>query len=118
MRKQTGRRRRTTHARQAAIPPGLAAAFKMIDTGGSTNTAAHSFATKAHPHALRILDLLHGDGSVDLAVEQELTAAAARLFPTLSDQQVPELARLAGFHVGFAACWLLMMAVNGRGGAQ
>lgn len=95
---------------------GLATAFKMTDMDGATPTAARARATKAYPHARCIVAELHNNGD-ELAISQELERATGTLYGSWGDDphREPQLALMAGFHVGFAVCWLLMM---GAGGAR
>lgn len=107
----------------AAVPVGLADAFKLITTDGATPCAATIHATRAYPHAQKIIALLHTEdfGRQDLEIEQELARAAESLFPSMDDRpadQVHESAGEAGFNVGFAVCWLLLRRINGQGGAR
>lgn len=102
-----------------APPPGLAVAFKMVDMD-ATATAARNHATKMYPHAARIIEILHTDrDSVDVMVQKELDSAARTMFGNVEElATTPQFAGFTGFHVGFAVCWLLMMAVSGRDGAR
>lgn len=102
-----------THAQEP--PAGLVAAFKLIDMK-ATAIAARSNAEETFPHAARIIEILNTDrDSVDRRVQDELDRAAVAIY---GDVENPDVGSFTAFHVGFAVCWLLMMAVNGKDGAR
>jgi hypothetical protein len=93
-------------------PAGLRAAFAMMALDGVNRSA--ETATATYPHARRIVSaaLTNGDEG---AVVDELEAAAAAMFPNLENGDTPvSAAQEAAFNVGFAVCWLLLQAVNGK----
>jgi len=102
-----------SHAQEP--PAGLVAAFKMIDMAAMA-IAAKTHAAQTFPHATRIIDILNTDrDGVDRAVQDELDRAAVAIY---GDVENPDVGSFTAFHVGFAVCWLLMMAVNGKDGAR
>ena len=101
--------------RPPELPAGLGDAFKLI-AFEATSADAHRYASKVYPHAERIVSVLRTtESGLDVAMEKELTAAALAMFPQKlpQDAMTPELAGEAGFHVGFAVCWLFMASING-----
>jgi hypothetical protein len=111
-------------ARAVDVPIGLSAAFKMIAFDGEMPCGADVLCEDAYPHAVRIIDLLHGrtaDSEInnDMAIERELQEATRRIYPPVSKAAEDDpaesagLASFASFRVGFAVCWLLMTQVNG-----
>lgn len=113
-----------TPRRRREAPAGLVAAFTMINRDNSTPIAAPETAAQVYPYALQILDLLHGridvDEEQDVAIGKALERATVERHGDCFDaaQENPELVGETVFYVGFAACWLLMTAVNGKDGAR
>lgn len=104
---------------ELTAPAGLRAAFSMINLTGYAAAAATVHANCTYTHACRIVDEIHSTGD-ETRVLQELQRAAASMFRD-TDQPPhlePSMGMTSAFHTGFAVCWLLMMAVNGKDGRR
>lgn len=108
------KKQRVTRDRLTA-PAGLRAAFSMIALDGVNPSWATQATNATFPHAQRIVKtvLTRGDEGV---VVQELTNAIRTTFPNLDRESEPAVttAQEAAFNVGFAVCWLLLTAINGK----
>ena len=103
---------------QAQEPPaGLRAMFSMLVLDGYKPIAATTATRAAYPHAIRIVDTLLTNGDEGILVK-ELEASTLSLFPNLQEPIALSTAQEAAFTVGFAVCWLLVMAVTGNDGAR
>lgn len=119
---------RAHRRQQTPAPAGLAAAFKLIQMDGFTSSAAAGHADEAYPHACRIIRHLHGElrpsDDNGVLIQTEIDEAARAMYSVIElgitddPAENPHSVGFAGFHVGFAVCWLLMTAVNGNGGAR
>lgn len=120
--------RRTKPARtpkhRLTAPAGLVAAFAMATPSGATAIAALHTAERAYEPARRIIDLLHGRTQgkehQDLEIEKVIERACAAYHGGVTDDGQTQGGLMAdtGFDIGFAVCWLLMMAVNGNDGVR
>ena len=118
---------RTTEARARTAPPrGLVAAFTLINQGGATPIAGSAAASRAYGPARQIIDLLQGapPTGIDqgLVIERIITRATQanneQTYTSDDIAVIPELMADTALNIGFAMCWLLMMSVNGKGGAR
>jgi len=111
------------------VPPaGLDEAFRLIQMDGFTPSAAPQAAAEAYQSAQRVIAYLNGQLTHphkhnDLLIQEELEAANRIMHPPTDDDEpdpatTPQTMAIAGFHVGFAVCWLLLTAVNGKDGAR
>lgn len=98
-------------------PAGLRAMFSMLVLDGYKPISATNACHAAYPHAVRIVDAALTTGDEGIVVK-EVEASTLSLFPNLEEPIAPSTAQEAAFNVGFAVCWLLMMAVSGRDGAR
>jgi hypothetical protein len=125
MKKTTARKQ--TRSTRTPAPAGLVAAFKLIQMDGFSACAPRLLACEMQPHAINIIAHLNGGidpkgHNNDVLIQDELTAAVQTMNPgprpdhEPDPAESPELMSFAGFHVGFAVCWLLMTAINGNGG--
>ena len=119
--------RRATPARRrhakAMTPPlaGLSAAFKMLSESDHTNIAARMEAEKCYPYALALIEAVYtdeGDESPSVIIERATKAFHGHMWSDDEIAHSPELTGHTALHIGFAACWLLMMEVNGKGGGR
>jgi hypothetical protein len=121
MKKPATRKPARTTRPTTAPPAGLVAAFMLIQMDGFAAGAARSNAEDSFPHATNIIGHLNGYNEAeaynDLLIQNELNAAVRTMYsPAKEDPaESPQLMSFAGFHVGFAVCWLLMTAINGNG---
>ena len=107
-------------AKQAIQAPiGLRLAFAAINDEGATSTAAAWRADNAYPAAAQVIARMHQDDPNDDVINQEIAAVARRMYSSDQDPvSEPSMVGSAAFCLGFAACWLVLTAINGNGGAR
>ena len=107
-----------------APPAGLITAFTLINREGATAIAAQRAAEQSYEPALAIIDLLHGthrpgrvfqDTSIENVIEEAAVDRHGRVFDVAEADVRASLMSDTAFDLGFAACWLLMTSLNGRG---
>ncbi len=74
---------------------------------------ATTVATATFPLAVRVVDTLLTERN-EMVVIDAIADSVTSLFPDLEGEPAVTTAQEAAFNVGFAVCWLLMMAVNGK----
>jgi hypothetical protein len=106
-------------AASGPTPIGLRLALASVNTSDATGSAASTNAAVAHAAAMRILRRLEAQHNED-AIHDEIAIAAKRLFRGAESDPAREPGMLSesAFYVGFAACWHVMTAINGKGGAR
>lgn len=112
-----GRGKRQVKATPA--PEGLRLAFNFLRPNDGTSHFARGTADKTHEHARRVIAELQTKGD-QVTVCKILDRAADAMYGSTYEQphQMPQLAQAAGFEVGFAVCWLMMMTLNGKAGTR
>ena len=116
MAKTTKKKSTTTRKASTPVPPGLAAAFKLIQPDDASAAWARAQATDTYPHALAFLAALETDGSIDDVIARATQEEHGHVLEGADADNAEWVANLTGdtaLHVGFAACWLLMTQING-----
>lgn len=120
------KRQATLTRRQPKVraPRGLSLAFKLIAEPDWTAHAAAAHAQDIYPHALRLVEgLIAGDDESGGQHRSDLVKAATKALHghCWTDEEIatsPDLTGNTALYLGFATCWLLLMGVNGKGGAR
>lgn len=115
--------RRTRPATSLEVPAGLRAVFSALQSDGYR----HVHVASTPESFLDVSPALARVGENDTrAFSEALAAAANREFPgggfgpdgTQPASECPEVLAISSFWAGVAACWYVMTAINGTGGAR
>jgi len=108
----------TTKTRRPRIvaPSGLVGMMTLVRTGSENNLGVRHNAERAYPLARDLVRHLQTDPHAELG--PVLASAAAAIFPGIDNPAEEDTALQAGFYVGVATAWLLLMRLTGKDGVR